>query len=187
LRDTANREPELKGRTMEKSLEFLEIFGSNDIQPSPPEPVSPLDDPMWDFLPVTSAGAALCQKLQDDDLKSKLIGAEDLTQLELAPIRAPVPAAPTSDGSTALADFIKSWIGRTVEASAAKPPASDATARWDSAKHETAIRAIVNRARTADVFAPIKDSAFDGLWDRLVRSCLNHVCTIVHEAAEEAA
>ena len=148
--------------------------------------MSPLDDPLWDYQRSDGSGAELCRKLEDADLAAKLIGSPaDI------PRRAPAPIPATAPGSSALnkslAALATIFAKQAAKPSAAKLPASDTATRWNSAKHETAMRRIVNRARSADVFAPIKDADFDYAWDKLVQSCVDHVCSAVHEVAEEAA
>lgn len=132
----------------------------------------------------TGAGDLICEKAQCDELQTRLIGQTDTIPAAPMPAPAPFPSALNKF----LADFTSNFAAQFAKQAAAKPQAtSDSGGRWVSMKHETAIRRIANRARAAGVFAPIRDSAFDGVWDRLVQSCIDHVRASVREAAEDAA
>src|ERR1022692_1699941 len=140
------------------SIWAIEIFGGADLGVIPlhDEPVLALDDELWHYQKSDGSAAELCRQLENDDLVAKLIGPPvDISQHEPAVVPAPVPPV-----STALADFVKSWTARAKKESAAKARAASDFGRWDSAKHDAAIRRIVNRARSADVFAPIRDTDF---------------------------
>lgn len=176
---------------MEQSSIFTEIFGFDPTTVHQPVPAVPLlDDELAKLMPSTGAADSLCEQLQDADLRMKLIGTEDIPRPKPAPIAAPIPAPALF--SSALnnfeAEFTTSFAKQFASQRVVKRRAASGTGgHWDSAKHETVLRRIINRTRAADAFAPIKDSASDGLWDRLVQSCVDHVCASVHEAAEDGA
>jgi hypothetical protein len=50
------------------SIWAIEIFGGADLGVIPlhDEPVLAIDDPLWELGSSTGAGAALCQKLEDN-------------------------------------------------------------------------------------------------------------------------
>jgi hypothetical protein len=176
---------------MEKSSIYFEMFGGDGLDEStvyqkPTPAVSAIDDPLFPYTPSDGSAAGLCRQLEDADLVSKLIGSPvDIPRRAAATIHATVPGSSALNRS--LAALATIFVKQVTKPGAAKPSAKDTAARWDSAKHETTIRRLVNRTRSADVFESIRDADFDYLWDKLVQSCVDNVCSAVHEAAEEAA
>jgi hypothetical protein len=88
---------------MEKSSMFLEIFGSDDfIAPQKPmrEPVTPLDDPLWSYLPGGNSADAEIERAQDADFMAKVTG------FDLHEVKAATTSTPRFDNVAKPSDIV---------------------------------------------------------------------------------
>jgi hypothetical protein len=143
---------------MKNSSLYQEIFGNDDIEPSAPEPPSPLDDLLWEFRPATEAGDTLYRQLEDADLLSKITGCDDDTATRTI-TQAPPPAV-----AAPLSGVLSRLLSRACFVQSSAPA------------RKAAINGIVDRATNNDVFRPIKG---DDRWDSLAQSIESYITSAI--------
>jgi len=165
------------------NIEFELIFDASNTRESlglPAQPVGQdvilkMDRPLWAYEPADKS--TLANAIEQDDFAATVAGPTSTPEYafdagspeliafrKIRPISKPTALAPGHE----MRDLLKS-LGKRVSIKA----------NWNSFKHEIAIRAIVNRARSAPVFAPVKDDG--AAWDAL----LNHATDFVREAIQD--
>jgi hypothetical protein len=137
-----------------RSMDFTEIFGLDEIAPvihrEPAKLV--IEDELFDVLPGTGAGDALCQRAVDADFIAEVTGYTESEAVKaMTPVRSPVTTGHV------MSDFVK----RSADVLRKAP------------ERAVRIQEIVDLARNQPVFRPVRHK--DELWARLHKSIENYV------------
>src|ERR1039458_7881327 len=122
------------------SIWAIEIFGGADLGVIPlhNEPMLAIDDPLWEFRPSTGAGAALCQKLENNDLLFKIAGCDEALKI----------VTPSISSTGVMSDL----LNRAIFAHKTTP------------LRKKAVKSMVDAFRSCAAFKPIRDNdRFDSL------------------------